>query len=327
MDDLKQKFINFRKWWQSKLKIAHDWNREHAMQRKLFISGSIVAVMIALLAGTRLVPEKSKFADTPIGQEMPFGSNSDLNIALTSRKYNEKKRFMVINLSVSSQYGKAINPKNIKISAVTLVAQQAKYHVIPLANNQFVLVIDGLNPGYKAIQVRAKNLQGSTSGTAQGVDSSESTASSSSSSDESGETKDGVNFVINEDKRFIHNKLPRLTQKDYAIRSLQSSINKLEKKEKANDKLIEAYQKQIATDKAAIKNQETDSRYKVDQNATKQAIDDANTDIQQQMGNIKDARAKNRELESQIELYRTQINDIEMGNYKFDMGTTTGQMN
>lgn len=147
------------------------------------------------------------------------------------------------------------------------------------------------------------------------------TDSSSSSSSESTKndpvTKDGVNFVINEDNKFIDNKLVKLSQKDYAVQSLTQSIKILNKRIDKQYANIESFQKQIVADKNAIQAAEKDRQYQVDQSDTDNQIASAKADIKFQESSIKQSRKLINTLDDQIDLYRKQIMDVESGKYKF----------
>ncbi len=56
---------------------------------------------------------------------------------------------------MAPQSGQYIDPKNIKFKVRTLTKQDASYQAIPLVNNNFVVVIDNLPKGYKAIPARS----------------------------------------------------------------------------------------------------------------------------------------------------------------------------
>ena len=322
IDEIIQKFRSFRSKWQEFLKKHHEWYMDHVRQRKLIIFGVLVTSMIGLLIGTRFVPSKSRFQDTPIGTGLSFGKNNNSTISMDSRKYNTNQKFMVIKFTVKSDGSHPIDPKYVSFKAVTLEGQDTKYQVLPLANSQYILLLSNLSKGYKAIQIKAINHQpsvdNSTMDTEAALDVTDSSSSSSSESTKNDPvTKDGVNFVINEDNKFIDNKLVKLSQKDYAVQSLTQSIKILNKRIDKQYANIESFQKQIVADKNAIQAAEKDRQYQVDQSDTDNQIASAKADIKFQESSIKQSRKLINTLNDQIDLYRKQIMDVELGKYKF----------
>ena len=296
---------------------------DHARQRKLIIFGMLVTSMIGLLIGTRFVPAKSRFQDTPIGTGLSFGKNNNATISMDSRKYNADQKFMVIKFTVKSDGSHPIDPKYVSFKAVTLEGQDTKYQVLPLANSQYILLLSNLSKGYKAIQIKATNHQPSvdnaTMDTEAALDVTDSSSSSASSESVENDpvTKDGVRFVINEDNKFIDNKLVKLSQKDYAVQSLTQSIKILNKRINKQYANIESFQKQIVADKNAIQAAEKDRQYQVDQSDADNQIASAKADIKFQESSIKQSRKLINTLNDQIDLYHKQIMDVESGKYKF----------
>ena len=312
------------------------WYDDHAMQRKLIISGTLFLTMIGLLVGTRVAPSKSRFADTPLNTAESFGNDSNATIALTSRKYNAKQQFLVARFKVAPQSGQYIDPKNIKFKVRTLTKQDASYQVIPLVNNNFVVVIDNLPKGYKAIQLEAINKQGdssqitydaSSSIDPESLSSSDSELSSSSSGNgQTGKKKNSYKFVINEDKKFVDNHLTRQTQKEYAVQSLQESIKLMNREIRKEKGALTTYQKQLAADQAAISQAKNNQQYQVDKDSNSDNIQQAQADIATQKQNIKNVNKVIKQSKLQIKLYQKQIDDIQSGKYKFPAKVATKKM-
>lgn len=242
---------------------------------------------------------------------------------MDSRKYNADQKFMVIKFTVKSDGSHPIDPKYVSFKAVTLEGQDTKYQVLPLANSQYILLLSNLSKGYKAIQIKATNHQPSvdnaTMDTEAALDVTDSSSSSASSESVENDpvTKDGVRFVINEDNKFIDNKLVKLSQKDYAVQSLTQSIKILNKRINKQYANIESFQKQIVADKNAIQAAEKDRQYQVDQSDADNQIASAKANIKFQESSIKQSRKLINTLNDQIDLYRKQIMDVESGKYKF----------
>lgn len=311
------------------LRQLHDWYVEHAMERKLFISGTLVLMMVALLIGTRLTPSKSKFADSRLNQAEAFGENNSATITMLSRQYNAKEKFMVIKFRVANQSNQIIDPKNINLKAQLLDGKTATYQVLPLANNNFVMVVSNLNKGYRAIRVVAKNEQpdlADLTTTDDSIDDSASSSSSSQMSSESSISKNTTKFTINEDNKFVDNNLRKKTQREYAVDSLNSSIKYVNKQIKAQRKNIVAYKKQAQADKAAVNNTQDNQQYKVDKSSDQQSIENAKSDYQTQQTNIKNANKRIAKYKEQIKLYQKQINDVNSGRYRFQAPIKTGKI-
>ena len=66
------------------------------------------------------------------------------------------------------------------------------------------------------------------------------------------QAKTSYKFVINEDKKFVDNRLTRQTQKEYAVQSLQESIKLMNREIRKEKGALTTYQKQLAADQAAI---------------------------------------------------------------------------
>lgn len=318
----------FRKNYLTKMKSFHDYWVEHSMQRKLIFVGVIAGMMALLVIGTKLVPEKSKFADSPMNSALSFGQNGSATVKMTGRKYNEDKQYMVINFTVAPDNGAAIDPDNISFKAVTINSANVKYQVLPLADNHFVVMLTGLEKGYKAVQITATNKQPDISMLEEKANSlSDSSAISSSSENNTTQAKDSVDFVINEDTRFINNKIPKLSRKQYAVQSLKDSVKTSNKQITSQQKLITAYQKQIEADNSAIKSTEQDAKYKVDKTDPENTIQDAQSDITSQQTKIDDAGIKIKSIRAQKKLYNKQITAINNGTYKFRSPVKADKMN
>lgn len=323
------KLKRLRTAWQKQLAKIYAWHTEHTMQRKLIISGSLVAIMALLLIGTQTAPKQSRFTNTPLNTQESFGQNSSATIAMTSRKYNAKKHFMVVKFQVQASGSQVINPRAIKLSASTLEKQDASYQVLPLANNNYVMVISNLKSGYQAIQIVAENKNPDLSQlpTAdENFDGSSSSSSATESTTNSTQSKNKYKFIINESDKFVDNKMVKHTQKQYAIESLNESIKNLNKGIEKQQKAIKAYKAQIAADKVGIDQMQKDIQYKADASSNADTIRNAQADISTQQANIKQANKNIAKYQEQIKLYQKQIRDIKNGNYRFIASKSTGEL-
>lgn len=307
-----------------RLKHIHDYLSEHTMQRKLGFTGLILVIMAGLLINTRFVPTKSKYTDTPIKTAETIGS-SDTSVTMTSRQYNANQKFMVIRFTVKAGQGQMLDPKNMKFEVATIKQQDAHFEVLPLANNHYVLLLTNLQKGYQAIRIRAINKQPNIQALqekANGV------GDSSSSSDSAAVTqnKNYTDFVINEDTKFIHNKLLKLSRTQYAINSLTGSISNIDKKIKLQKSLIGAYEKQIEADKSAVATNNQDAQYQANKNSTSEKTATAQSDIDTQNQNIKDSKKKIKNYKLQKKLYQKQINAVQDGSYHFKGSSSTGEI-
>lgn len=325
-----EQFKRFRTWWQGRLRKVHDWNIEHAMQRKLIICGVFIGAMAGLLIGTQLQPQTSKFTDTSLNNPVTVLNNDGIQLSMTSRQYNPDKHFMVIKFNVSSSDGATIDLRKIKFKLAMINPQSdVKYTVIPLANNQMVVTIQNLESGYRAIRLTARStapdaesLQVTDSDSALSVSSS-STSSASASATASSSTGQ---FTINESQSFYNRKLKLLSQKDYAISSLKSAIKTLQARRKNQEKMITAYQAQIQADQQNIKTNDANAKYQVVDSSSSNQNSDEESDIKQQQDNIKTTQGTIKKIDAQIRLYRQQIKDIRSGTYKFQVSSTTQRL-
>ncbi len=323
------KLKRLREAWQKKLAKFYEWHTEHAMQRKLIVSGTLVAIMAALLIGTKTAPKQSRFTNTPLNTQESFGQNSSATIAMTSRQYNAKKHFMVIKFQVQASSGQVINPRSIKLNASTLQHQDASYQVLPLANNSYVMVISNLKPGYQALQIVATNKNPDLSQLTTADEDYDGTSSSSSSAvsnANSNQAKNKYKFIINESDKFIDNTLVKKSQKQYAVESLNGSIKNLNKSIDKQQAAIKDYQAQITADKVGIEQIQKDSQYKADDDSGSDTIRSAQSDITNQQANIDQANKKIAKYQEQIKLYRKQIRDIKNGSYRFIATKSTGEL-
>ncbi len=302
---------------------------EHAMQKKLIITGTILLMMVGLLINTRFVPTKSKFADSSLNTAESFGDNSNATIMMTSRKYNKRQKFMVVKFTVKPNNNQLLDPNNIKFKVTMVNPQPVKYQVITLSNNQYVVVLNNLSRGFKAIKITAKNTQPDISQlTNAGNDSdvkidNDGTASSSSSSTDDTTKKNSYGFVINESNKYVNNKLVKKTQKEYAIDSLNKSIKDVNGQIKGQKQAIKAYQKQITADNNSIQTTKNNAQYSVDNDDEQQSIQQAESDIKQQQSNIASAKKKITKYQTQVSLYQKQIRDINDGKYHFQAPVET----
>lgn len=316
-------FKKVLKSYQNLLRKLRDWHDTHFKQTKLVISGVLIGLMALLLIGTRLVPSKSKYDDTPIGEAQNFGSTSDASIVLTSRQYNSKKHFLVMKFKVKADSGSSIDPSLVKLRAVTLVPQQATYTVTPLANDHFVVVLNNLKSGYKAIRVTAKYRQADVNNLQNEVNGENSSSENTTATED--QSKD-AKIYVNESRKFINNQLTEKSQKEYAVESLNTSIKNLNKRLKKAKDLRHAYNNQITADQRTIHNLQVNSQYKADNSSTQDQINEKQTDITAQQSNLQDLDKKVAKLKKQRQLYYKQISDIESGTYKFEASSSTGRL-
>lgn len=313
MKELLQELNRVREIYFSKMRTFREFLVEHSVQRKLLFVGALVAGMVLLLIGTRLAPQKSDVADSALDSEQPLGSSGATTIKMTSRSYNAQEKYMMIRFKVHSS--QVIDPSLIKLEAKTFVSQNAKYQVLALANGSFVVILSNLQSGYRAVQVKASTKSPNITK----LQDQASSVGASSSSDGDTTTTDSSNkpvkFTINEDKSFINNKLKKLNRNEYAIGSLEGSINLADKKIAALNKLIRGYEKQIANDRVAIDSAKQEDKYHVGKST--EEISNAKSDISSQQGAIKTEKRKIEKQKQQQELYKLNIADIEAGNYKF----------
>lgn len=316
--------------WIGKQKQRFDnWSEQYLMIRKLGTVGLLLGAMLFLFIQAKLAPQQSRWPDTELNVAEPLGQNSTATISMLSKKYNPKQKFMVLNFKVEQSGSQILDPANIKLSAQTIGKRTAKYTVLPLANNHFVMLLEDLKPGYVAVQVTAKNTQKNTQNLPADVVSTDDVSSSSSSSNDKqngGVGSTTFKFIVNEKKGLEDTKLVKQSQVSYAKDSLQKSITSEHKRIKELQNNIKAYQKQQEADQAVIRNAEENKQYQVQNDETKSLITNAKSDYQTQEGNIKTANKLIDKAEKQIKLYQKQIEAIQTGKYHFDSPVRTGEV-
>lgn len=304
--------------YQAWLRRVHQWLEDHFRLRKFLLPAIILGIMIGLVINTRMVPKITRFPDSALGTAQQVGGqNGAANITLQSRQYNQNQQFMVISMSLSGTTAQVVDPEFIHFKVSTMVPQDVRYELLPLANNNFILVLKHLKPGYQGIQIIVTSKQPNIQALQQQASSQSSGAeSSSSSSYKPAVASSKATFVINERKGFIDNKLQARSRTDYAVDSLKKSIVGERKSIKQQDKLIAAYKNQIIADRHEEDSAAQDSQYQVSDSSTA-ASSDPGADIKTQKGSIKDAQKTQKTSRHQIKLYEKQIDDVRSGKYKF----------
>lgn len=308
------------------VKPLSSWHQENLLKSKLLIVAAFLFVMTFIFVDARIsAPMHSKFESTRLNEPQTLGQNSQAAMAITSREYNSKKDFMVVKMHASSTDSKPLDPDNVKFKAQAYGKKKIPVQKIALTNNDYVLLLNDLKPGYRAIQLRVINTQASTK--ASSIDTGDdtddedsmSTASSKSSSVKAnGAGPNYFNFIINEDEKFVNNKLAKRSQADYMIEDIETQIARLKKKIKQNNSSIDSGIKQAKADQVAIDQINKQSQYSTNKETDSSKIQDYQSDFQEQENTITQLNKDNEKKQDQIKLYQKQIRDIRSGHYQFD---------
>lgn len=322
-------FSRYKKWLLrvgKKLKPLRLWWEDNELQRKLFAVGLMVAVLLLLWGGTKFVPQKSNYTSTKLNEPENVGEYGNTQMAMTSRQFNAKKHFMIVKFHVSSQNGREVDAKNIKFEVKTVGKHKVTCQMVPLVDNNYILILSDLKPGYRAIQLRAIDKLAAVNQVNDdtGVDDTDSdslSSSSESSADlmsnkDQGSGKNDYKFIINEDTKFVNNKLTLKSQTDYVVEDLQSAIQNLQRANQRNQKLMRDYQTQMAADKKSVSDISSNQKYSANKDAGSQKIDSINTDYQEMQGKVARIKKNISDNNKQISLYRKQISDVKNGKYK-----------
>ena len=302
-----------------------DWRYDHLLISKLLVPGTIILIMSGLLIMTRTIPQTSTEKDTALNSYLDVGTNGNYQIEMLNRSYNKEKNFMVIKFQVKGQTNQTVAMDDLNLKLAMMKKQNLSYSIIPLANDQIVMVINGLKPGYRALQitVTSKSANSTQLQSEIGSDVLEESSSSSMASSSS-KSENSTKIYINESNKFINNKTQKHTQKEYAIQALQDSIDTLKGKREKINQLINDYNSQISTDNKKITEANVDSQYEVS-NSSSSNSDASNyqNDISQVNDSINDANDNKRIINEQISLCQKQIQDIKDGKYHFTSTTKT----
>lgn len=302
-----------------------EWHQEHLLASKLSTIGIFLAILLFIFIDARVIaPMHSRYASTPLNEAQTLGENGQTQMAITSRKYNAKQHFMIVKMHASSSDSQPLDPSNVKFKVRAFGHKKIPVEKIALLNNDYVLVLSDLQPGYRAIQIKVTNTQVTTNNsvTTDTDDVDDSSLDDSSSKDKKA-SADGAgsnyyNFIINEDKKFISNSLQKKTKSQYLIQDLQDQITKLKKQITANNEDIDAGMKQTKADQNAIDDINNQSKYSVNKDSNADKVKQLQTDYQSQQDQITALTKRNEKKQEQILLYKKQINDIKNGKYKFD---------
>lgn len=306
--------MNFKKISESFLngyRRLHKFNEEHYRGRKLFVTGSLLAIMILMVLGTRIGNRTSGEANTPLNEAQTFGGDNQYSLKLKSKAYNPDNDLMVLNFQASNDLtsgGNSFNVSDLKFGLKTLGKNRSTYQVVPLQNNHIVVLINDLKPGFRGVQIAVGSKTADTT----------SRLDKDSSSESTSQNELTAYFVVNEEKSLTNKKLKSRSQKDYAISDLNLSISKLETKISDNKKKILATKKQIGNTKETINSLKRDKKYHADQESIEDKISSAEGDKESFKQDIEDIRKQNKYYEKQKSLYKKQIADIETGKYVFD---------
>lgn len=297
------------------------WHQENLLPVKVMVIAAFVLALSAVFIQARLnAPMHSRFASTPIGEPQTLGQNSGESMAITSRKYNPKKHFMVVKMHASNSTSQPLDPSNVSFKVRAIGHKKVPVEKIPLTNNDYVLILSNLEPGYRAVQIKVTDLQTSTNNqTTTDDDDTDSISSSvlSSSNSATGPGSNYYKFIINEDKKFVSNNLQRKSKSQYLIENIQSNIKNLQKQIRQNNADIDAGIRQGKADQNAMNDLNDQAKYSADETDTKQKMEDYQNDFQQQQDQISSLNKKNENKQKQIDLYQKQIRDIRNGKYDF----------
>lgn len=320
--DWKDKAIKLQHWAITTKNRWQAWSDDHAKTIRLGITGCLVLIMAGLFIGAKILPGPSNYASSPVNQPQNLGNNSSTTVTLTSRSYNPAKQFMVAKFKVESGNGSQfIDPKNIHVRVKTLNADKVTYQLVPLVNDRFIVILDGLPRNFRAVQLKVINSQTDVTQLGSSDDS-----SGTSQDPASGSGKNSYAFIINQDKKINDRSLKKLSQKEYVVADLKAAIKRQKTKQTTLKQNIAAYKKQAAADQVAIDQAKNQLKYSVDKDATSSQISDAQSDYGTQQQNIKEAKREIKQAIEQVKLYQKQIDDIQSGHYQLPGKVKTGQL-
>lgn len=314
-----------------KMRIFRRWHEDHAMQRKLIITGTLAGLMIVLLIGTRFTPQKSDIPNSELNNAEDIGD--DVSVSMTSKQYNQKKRYMLLKFKVATSSNTAIDLNKIKFTATTVgKAGKPKYRVLPFAdmpdasdpdgtdsmqgsNNIFVVILTNLKPGFRAVQVQVDNKLPEIDSDTEGFDSTDDQSDSSTDTGNGSDSK-ATEFTLNEDDNIVHNKMPNYSKKEIMIQTLNDSIKETRHQIQIQKDNIRSYQDQARADTVSISSNQQAAKYQTDDSVQKDAIANAQADIKDQHNNVEAANKKIIKLNNQLTLYQQNIEDVKNGTYK-----------
>lgn len=301
-----------------------EWHQEHLLTAKLSTIGLFLGILLFIFIDARVVaPMHSRYASTPLNEAQTLGKNGQAQMAITSRKYNAKEHFMIVKMHASSSDSQPLDPSNVEIKAQAFGRKKVPVEKIALLNNDYVLVLSDLKPGYRAVQIKVTNTQTSTTDSIE-TDTDDDSGLDNNSSSKKGKTAaDGAgsnyyNFIINEDKKFVSNSLKKKTKAQYLVQDLQDQIANLKKQIRTNNEAIDAAMKQAQADQNAMDNIDDQNKYSVNKDSNADKIQQLQSDFQSQQDQITSLNKKNDKKQEQISLYYKQISDIKSGKYSFD---------
>lgn len=303
------------------------WHQDHLLQSKLTVLGLFLVIPLYIFIDARVVaPMHSKYANTPLNQAETLGTNGSTQMSIVSRKYNSKENFMIVRLHASNDSETALDPDNLKFVVRAIGHRKVQVEKIALVNDDYILILRGLKPGYHAIQIKAIDKQVSSSNNANTTtddddDTSSSSSSSSSNSPTIGQQGAGpnyYNFIINEDDKFVDNQLQIKSKKEYVIEDLQDQISNLKEQIKQKNEGIDTAMRKDKADQDAIDNLNNQNKYSVDQDSNKTKIQQYYSDFQSQQDQITSMNQSIEKKQLQIKKYQEEISDIRSGKYHFD---------
>lgn len=302
---------------------VNGWHQEHLLAAKLSTIGVFLGILLFIFIDARIAaPMHSRYASTPLNEAQTLGQNGQTEMAITSRKYNAKDHFMIVKMHASSSDSQPLDPSNVKFKAQAFGRKRIPIEKIALLNNDYVLVLSDLQPGYRAVQIKVTNTQVTTSNSITDDSDDDDSSSLNNSSSKKKASAEGAgsnyyNFIINEDKKFVNNSLQKKSKSQYLIQDLQSQISKLKSQIKDNNLDIDAGMKQAQADQNAIDNINNQSKYSVNKDHNQDKIQQLQSDYQSQQDQITALNKKNDKYQEQIMLYNKQIKDIKNGKYTF----------
>lgn len=288
-----------------KNKIKNGWHywRMHAWIRRWTFVGVWFLGFTVLMGGALFGPRVSSAENTPLNQSQQFNGNnnsSDSAMTLVSKAYSPKQKRMLIQLKTDDQNDatQQILAKYMQFDVETLANSDATVNVVPVTDDDYIIDISNLNPGFQAMKLKVTNdtpVTGSTSG-----------------------SQGSVVFYMNEDKSLNKTKVPNLSDTQLAGKVVSEQIVDVQNDTKKQHQNIQKAQQTISADNDRKNSLQSNMQYQVSsqRSQTKQNIDDLNSDISQNEQNIDAANKTIQVNNNKIQLLQKKEVAIKNGTFK-----------
>lgn len=294
-----------------RLKRGWQFYREHGWLRRGLVVGVYLVISGGLLINYGWLHRTSNaHDDTPLNSYQTFNDSNSQGIKLVSRGYSapQKRLIATFKLQAATDPTTEILASYLKFKVATVMPQKVETTVIPVTENKYVVLVDGLKPDFQAIRLRLINQTPQTDTTA----------------NQHGK----VDFIMTQGAASRGSRVTKLTPQAYAGQAIKEEIQQRQKRITKQQTTIKNAQDAMAVDQAKIKMKQANLKYEVASQRTK-SEDDIETlrgDIEQNQQAIQHAKQAITTAKKEQALLAKKQAAIKAGTFKLAKVTKSSQI-